>query len=85
MADQMLRCSLELTNFDIQYESRKTLKAQILTDFVAEIIQIASLTQGARKWTVFVDGASNSTRSRAEIIMVNEERILVKVSLTFSS
>ena len=37
MAGQMLKWSLELSEFDIQYESRKSLKAQALADFVAEM------------------------------------------------
>lgn len=35
MADRMLRWSLELSEFDIKYDSRKVLKAQVLPNFVA--------------------------------------------------
>ena len=35
MADRMLKWSLELSEFDIQYERKKALKAQALADFVA--------------------------------------------------
>ena len=37
MEGRMLKWSLELSEFDIQYESRKALKAQALADFVAEM------------------------------------------------
>jgi hypothetical protein len=37
MAGRMLIWSLELSEFDICYESRKALKAQFLADFVAEM------------------------------------------------
>ena len=37
MAGRMLKWSLELSKFDIQYESRKAIKAQALADFVAEM------------------------------------------------
>ncbi|GAU33272.1 hypothetical protein TSUD_279460 [Trifolium subterraneum] len=37
MAGRMLKWSLELSEFDIRYESRKALKAQILPDFMAEM------------------------------------------------
>jgi hypothetical protein len=33
----MLKWSLELSEFDIQYEGRKALKAQALADFVVEM------------------------------------------------
>ncbi|MCI60758.1 maturase K, partial [Trifolium medium] len=37
MAGRMLKWSLKLSEFDILYESRKALKAQVLADFVAEM------------------------------------------------
>ena len=37
MVGRMLKWSLELSEFDIQYESRETLKAQASVDFVAEM------------------------------------------------
>ncbi|MCI62978.1 maturase K, partial [Trifolium medium] len=37
MAGRMLKWSLELSEFDIRYESRKALKEQVLADFVAEM------------------------------------------------
>lgn len=33
----MLRCSLELSEFDIRYEGRKAMNTQALADFVAEM------------------------------------------------
>ena len=75
---------LELSEFDIRYKSRTTLKAQVLADLVAEITLPASPKSGARKWTIFVDGASSSTGSGAGIILENEEGILVEVSLALS-
>ncbi|GAU32556.1 hypothetical protein TSUD_218140 [Trifolium subterraneum] len=37
MTDRMLKWSLELSEFDIRYQSRKALKDQVLADFVAEM------------------------------------------------
>ncbi|MCI79128.1 hypothetical protein A2U01_0100399, partial [Trifolium medium] len=37
MTGRILKWSLELAKFEILYESRKTLKAQVLADFVAEM------------------------------------------------
>ncbi|MCH95530.1 maturase K [Trifolium medium] len=68
MAGRMLKWSLELSEFDIRYESRKALKAQVLADFVAEMTSPASPTDRADKWTIFVDGASNATGADAGII-----------------
>ncbi|GAU41698.1 hypothetical protein TSUD_94190 [Trifolium subterraneum] len=41
-------------------------------------------SNGANKWTIFVDGASNATGADAGIILENEEGILIEVSLALS-
>ena len=56
MARRMLKWSLELSEFDIQYESRKALKAQALADFVAEMTSPVDPDE-SRCWTIFVEGA----------------------------
>ncbi|MCI57540.1 maturase K, partial [Trifolium medium] len=57
MTGRMLKWSLELAEFNILYESRPALKAQVLADFIAEMT-IPS-TPEKNKWTIFVDGSSN--------------------------
>ncbi|MCI65408.1 maturase K, partial [Trifolium medium] len=57
MTGRMLKWSLELAEFDIHYESRRALKAQVLADFVAEMTNPS--TPEKNKWTIFVDGSSN--------------------------
>ncbi|GAU50120.1 hypothetical protein TSUD_192410 [Trifolium subterraneum] len=82
MVGRMLKWSLELAEFDISFESRKALKAQVLADFVAEMT--TSMTSEKNKWTIFVDGSSNSQGSGAGIILENEEGVLIEVSLGLS-
>ena len=55
-----------------------------MLDIVEEMTSPASPTCGAHKWTIFVDEASSLARSRASIILENEEGILIEVSLTLS-
>ncbi|GAU42123.1 hypothetical protein TSUD_350970 [Trifolium subterraneum] len=78
----MLKWSLELTEFDISFESRKALKAQVLADFVAEMT--TSTTSEKNKWTIIVDGSSNSQGSGASIILENGDGVLIEVSLGLS-
>lgn len=73
----MLHWSLELSEFDIRYEGRKALKAQVLIDFVGEMSFAEYSTSDARKWSLYIEGASNSTGSGACIILENEEGILI--------
>ncbi|MCI15838.1 maturase K, partial [Trifolium medium] len=68
MAGKMLKWSLKLSEFDIHYESRKVLKAQVLANFVAEMTHPATPTDGADKWTIFVNGASSPTGAGARFI-----------------
>ncbi|GAU16452.1 hypothetical protein TSUD_118010 [Trifolium subterraneum] len=58
------------------------LKAQVLADFVAEMT--TSTTYEKNKWTIFVDGSSNSQGSGAGIILENGDGVLVEVSLGLS-
>ncbi|GAU35417.1 hypothetical protein TSUD_375070 [Trifolium subterraneum] len=81
MVGRMLKWSLELAEFDISFESRKALKAQVLSDFVAEM---TSTTSKKNKWTIFVDGSSNSQGSGAGIILENGDGVLIEVSLVLS-
>ncbi|GAU51226.1 hypothetical protein TSUD_136230 [Trifolium subterraneum] len=82
MVGRMLKWSLELAEFDISFESRKALKAQVLSDFVAEMT--TSTTSEKNKWTIFVDGSSNSQGSGAGIILENGDEVLIEVSLGLS-
>ncbi|GAU23378.1 hypothetical protein TSUD_334260 [Trifolium subterraneum] len=82
MVGRMLKWSLELAEFDISFESRKALKAQVLADFVAEMT--TSTTSEKNKWTIFVDGSLNSQGSGAGIILENGDGVLIEVSLGLS-
>jgi len=45
-ARRMMKWSLELSEFDIHYETRKALKAQVFADFVAEMTFPSKENQG---------------------------------------
>ncbi|CAJ2645722.1 unnamed protein product [Trifolium pratense] len=79
MTGRMLKWSLELSEFEIFFESRKALKAQVLADFIAEMTTPS--TPDKNKWTIFVDGSSNPQGSGAGIILENSEGALIEVSL----
>ena len=78
----MLKWSLELSEFDIQYESMKALKAQVLADFVTEMTSHNPPIGKKYKRTIFVDGASSSAESGARNLLENEEGVVVERSLT---
>jgi hypothetical protein len=78
VAGRMMKWSLELSEFDIHYESRKALKAQVFVDFLAEM---TFPEEGStEEWAVFVDESSNSKGSGARVIIENDEDIVVEIS-----
>ena len=77
-----MKWSLELPEFDIHYESRKALKAQVFADFLAEMT--FSAEEKIEEWTIFVDGLSNSKGSGAGVIIENGKGIVVEISLGLS-
>jgi hypothetical protein len=69
-----MKWSLELSEFDIHYEFRKAVKAQVFADFLAEMT--FSVEEIPEEWTVFVDGSSNSKGSGAGIIIEDNKGIV---------
>nr|XP_025640917.1 uncharacterized protein LOC112735606 [Arachis hypogaea] len=81
LAGRLIKWSVELSEFDIQYESRKTLKSQVLADFISEM---TNDTHNAEvRWSVHVDGASNKEGSGAGILLKEGNRVVAEQSLQF--
>ena len=62
---RLIKWAIELSKFDIRYKPRKSIKWQILTDFImeftpAEPIEAAQLTPDLPIWKLSVDGATNA-------------------------
>ena len=57
----MIQWAIELSEFDVRYQPRNAIKAQILADFIAEITstqkELDELDE-ALKWVINVDGSS---------------------------
>ena len=62
---RLIKWAIELSEFDIRYKLRITIKGQILADFIMEFtpIELAEATQLTPDlpiWKLFVDGAANA-------------------------
>lgn len=79
----MIKWAVESSEFGINYEPMTTLKSQILIDFMAELTP-PTRAQPHTTWKLHVDGLSNSKGSGAGLILENDDRLVVEVSLTFS-
>ena len=70
---------VELSEFDIQYKPRTTIKAQALTDFLVEMVDGENTAD--LRWTLHVDGASSSKGSGPGAILEKESEIINELSL----
>ncbi|XP_057969336.1 uncharacterized protein LOC131158486 [Malania oleifera] len=80
---RMMKWSIELSEFDIQYQPRPAVKAQVLVDYTAE-----RLPESAAKsdvWPLHIDGSSNMTRREAGFILLasNGSETLFALKLEF--
>jgi len=64
----LAKWAIELSEYDIEYRTRTSLKAQVLADFVIEL-SLADLdgTNSNKKWLLHVDGSSKRQGSRVGI------------------
>jgi hypothetical protein len=64
LAGRMVTWSVELSEFDIIFEPRGAIKAQVLADFIVEMtVEKGNLI--AASWILSVDGSSNLKGSGA--------------------
>jgi len=93
MTGRLVKWALELGEYDITYEPRGPIKAQVLADFLAELT-LPSIGSDdcdtnkrdmvAAKWLLSVDGSSNQRGSGAGVILEGPGGVLVEQSLKFS-
>ena len=60
-AGQLIQWAIELSEFDIRYQPRNTIKAQALANFIAEFTPSyddLDELEGDKTWVVHVDGSS---------------------------
>ncbi|MDV3197488.1 MAG: hypothetical protein Q8879_00115, partial [Candidatus Phytoplasma australasiaticum] len=77
-----MKWSIELSEFDVQYQARNSLKSQALADFVVELSAPETSTSELQ-WTLHVDGASNPQGSGAGIILSDGKTYTLEQSIRF--
>ena len=75
--------AIMLGEFDIRYDARKALKAQVLADFVAEILDLQKEAMeqqelNKREWKLFINGAVSTKGTSAVIILQGLELVKIK-------
>jgi hypothetical protein len=64
---------IELSPMDITYEKRKTIKLQILPDFIAEWLELQStgLPDITSVWTMYFDGSKRIQGTGAGVVLIS--------------
>ncbi|XP_072064344.1 uncharacterized protein [Arachis hypogaea] len=76
----MLQWAVELSEFDLKYEARTTIKPQYLTNFVVEYTKSPG---DPTTWSLYVDGSSNKAGSGAGVILESNQGVRIVLSLRF--
>ena len=85
---RLMKWAIELSEFDIRYRLKTTIKGQVLADFVleftsAEPARDAQQATDLSTWKLSVDGASNAQGSGAGLILTSPEGINIEYALRF--
>jgi len=84
VASRMVQWEVELSEFDVQYEHRGSIKGQVYADFVVELSLAATHQEGAGfKWVLSVDGSSNQQGSGSGVILEGQNGLLIEQALQF--
>ena len=82
----LLKWSIELTQFDIEYKPRFAVKRQVLTDFITEFtrpIGKEPSSFGIQTWELYVDGSSYEHGARAGVLLISLEGHKIPYTLRF--
>ncbi|XP_068500838.1 uncharacterized protein [Phaseolus vulgaris] len=85
VAGRMVRWAVELSEFEIQYEARGSIKGQVYADFVAELsLGGEHEVEAGSQWLLSVDGFSNQQGSGAGIVLEGPNGVLIEQALRFA-
>ena len=76
-AKRMVQWAVELSQFDIDYKLRTTIKVQALVDFVAEFTMTDQDLE-ANYWTVYMDGSSAAGFGGVGVILLSPKKDILK-------
>ncbi len=82
---RLIQWSIELSEFDIDYQPRTAIKAQVLADFIAEFTtkdnEPTEEDEQTSKWTAHIDGSSTKNVSGIGIILKSPEGDIIEQAI----
>jgi len=82
LAERMIGWAVELSEFHIEYQPRGAIKSQALADFTAELTPY-STEEKTPRWTLYVDGSSNSRSCGAGVVLEGPGEIVIEQAMKF--
>ncbi|KAL0367314.1 UNVERIFIED_CONTAM: Ribonuclease HI [Sesamum radiatum] len=74
ISGRLVKWAVELSEYDISYMSRTTIKAQALADFISEITKMSVKdTSQDQVWLLHIDGSSTTQGSGAGIVITTPQ------------
>ena len=85
---RLVKWAIELSEFDISYKPRTTIKGQVLAYFIMEFTsteptETAQVASDLPIWRLLVDGVANAQGSGAGLILTSPDGIGVEYALRF--
>ena len=85
---RLMKWAIELSEFDIRYKPKTTIKGHILADFVmeftsAELAKATQLMSNLPIWRLSIDGAANAQGSGVGLILTSPDGIDIEYALRF--
>ena len=78
-AGRMALWAIELSEFDVQYRPRTTIKGQIVVDIIAEYTQPEDKgAEGQKLWSIHTDGSSNQHSGGAGVVILTPKGDKIK-------
>ena len=74
---------MELFEFELIYEERKAIKAQVLANFKVRMTKLEGESAIQREWMLYIDGSSNRKGSGAGVILEGPNNITLEYSFRF--
>ncbi|GKV01449.1 hypothetical protein SLEP1_g14000 [Rubroshorea leprosula] len=82
---RLIKWAVELGEFQIAFQQRSAIRAQVLADFVVECTSNqVELNSEAETWTLYVDGSSNSKGAGAGAVLTRPDNFRSEHALKFN-
>ena len=96
LSGHLINWSVELSEFDLQYQARRAIKSQVLANFIAECtlpdegLEAAPDTPSEEpisetsSWALYIDRSSTLLASGARVILISPDEATFEYSLQFA-